>query len=145
MNMNDYKQRATQGGTIHSMNDRPCAACGDLDGCHLPGKLHRDGLTLEDFFHAQAAWSQATFGKDSERGPAGPLKHLAKEVKEALANPTDLMEYVDLQFLVFDALRRAGFTLEQLRHGCNVKLKINQARQWPKASSDEPVEHVRDA
>lgn len=25
----------------HSVREEPCAPCGDLDGCHLPGKLHR--------------------------------------------------------------------------------------------------------
>jgi hypothetical protein len=26
----------------HTCNFEACAPCGDLDGCHLPGKLHRD-------------------------------------------------------------------------------------------------------
>ena len=100
--------------------------------------------TLEEFFAAQAEWSRSVFGADHERGPAGPLKHLAKEVVEAQANPGDLMEYVDCLFLVFDSCRRAGFNLEQLREGCWRKLAINKSRTWQKPTSDEPVEHVRD-
>jgi hypothetical protein len=49
------------------------------------------------FAKEQAEWSRATFGSDTERGPVGPLKHLAKEVEECLAKPSDRMEYADLQ------------------------------------------------
>jgi ParB family transcriptional regulator, chromosome partitioning protein len=100
--------------------------------------------TLELFWKEQADWSQATFGLDSERGPIGPLKHLAKEAVEAQKDPTDLMEFVDCLFLTFDATRRAGFTYEQLLEGAWRKLEINKARQWTKpAKGDEPVEHDR--
>lgn len=127
----------------HSMNDRPCSTCGDLDGCHMPAKIRDNRLSLSEFWDALSEWSQATFGSDQERGPQGPLKHLAKEVQEALENPLDAEEYVDCIFLVFDAARRAGFTYEQLRRFCNEKLKINKARKWGKPSPTEPVEHYR--
>lgn len=26
---------------MHTYNDSPCSACGDLDGCHIPGKVRR--------------------------------------------------------------------------------------------------------
>lgn len=96
------------------------------------------------FWPAQAEWSQATFGLDSERGPIGPLKHLAKEVAEVQKNPTDLMEFVDCLFLIFDSTRRAGFTFDDLRKAAWQKLEINKARKWqtpPKG--DEAIEHVR--
>lgn len=101
--------------------------------------------SLESFWNQQAAWSQATFGLDSERGPSGPLKHLAKEAIEAQKNPTDIMEYVDCLFLVFDSARRAGFTYAEIRDSAFQKLEINQKRKWQTPSkSDEAVEHVRD-
>lgn len=100
--------------------------------------------TLRMFWHSQAEWSRATFGSDTERGPQGPLKHLAKEVQECLADPSDLMEFVDMQLLIFDAARRAGFTFEQLVKGCWEKLEVNKARKWQKPTTDEAVEHVRD-
>ena len=53
------------------------------------------GQTFLEFARLQAEWSQATFGTDAERGPIGPLKHLAKEVQEALEHLDDHMEYVD--------------------------------------------------
>ena len=99
-------------------------------------------MNMAAFWHDLADWSQATFGDDKTRGPVGPLKHLAKEVREALADPTDKMEYVDCLFPVFDAARRAGLTYGELLGLSWKKLAINKARQWPKPSSDEPVEHV---
>ncbi len=47
-----------------------------------------------------AEWSDATFGNV---GPIGPLKHLSKEALEAAAEPDDLNEWADMQFLLWDA------------------------------------------
>lgn len=104
-------------------------------------------IEMRDFFDLQAEWSQATFGKDSERGPTGALKHLGKEVKEALEATTPEernKEIVDCLFLVFDAARRAGFTYGSLAKAAKEKLEVNKQRTWPTPISDEPVEHVRD-
>lgn len=60
---------------------------------------------------AHAEWSQATFGNV---GPVGPLKHLSKEALEAAEQPGDLSEWADMQFLLWDAQRRAGITDEQI-------------------------------
>jgi hypothetical protein len=99
---------------------------------------------LQEFWNAQSEWSQATFGSDSERGPIGPLKHLAKEAAEAQEHPTDPFEYADCLFLVFDSARRAGFTLEQLTQFCWQKLEINKARKYPKVTDmNAAVEHER--
>lgn len=116
---------------------------------------------MDGFFEAQAEWSRMQFGPDSERGPLGPLKHLRKEVNEAIETAELLallkgdspeaeavrrellMEIVDGQFLVFDAGRRAGFTYDQILAACWEKLAINKTRKWNKPTSDEPVEHIR--
>lgn len=99
---------------------------------------------LKDFWIEQAAWSEKTFGPTSERGPLGPLKHLAKEVQEVIKDPSDLMEFVDCLFLVLDATRRAGFTYDQLVEGAFKKLDINKARVWKTTGNpDEPIEHDR--
>lgn len=58
-----------------------------------------------------AEWSEKTFGNV---GPIGPLKHLSKEALEAAADPNDLSEWADMQFLLWDAQRRAGITDEQI-------------------------------
>lgn len=90
-------------------------------------------------------WSQRTFGTDVERGPIGPLKHLKKEADEAIAHPQDIMEYADCLFLLFDATRRAGFTLQQLWDAALDKSSVLVKRTYPKPTTDEPSEHVRAA
>lgn len=98
---------------------------------------------IQAFWNAQAEWSQSAFGSDYERGPQGPLKHLEKEAREAQQKDTDVFEYADCLFLIFDAARRAGFSLDFLLTACEQKLEINKARKWERPTSDEPVEHVR--
>lgn len=87
-----------------------------------------------------AEWSQATFGSV---GPVGPLKHLSKEALEAAAEPGDLSEWADMQFLLWDAQRRAGITDEQITQAMTEKLAINKQRQWPEPKDGEPRLHVR--
>ena len=112
-------------------------------------KDHQTQDPMARFWVEQAAWSNAAFGPESERGPAGPLKHLVKEVQDELlpeiaaGKKGDLVEYADLQFLVFDACRRAGWTYDQLTAALFAKLEVNKNRTWSKTSADEPVEHVR--
>lgn len=98
------------------------------------------------FWNEQAAWSQATFGTDAERGPTGPLKHLEKEARESHQEPDAekrKVEIADCLFLVFDAARRAGMTFDELFNTAFAKLEVNKSRKWQKPTSDEPVEHVR--
>lgn len=94
----------------------------------------RDTLRSE---HAQ--WSQATFGNV---GPIGPLKHLSKEALEAAAAPDDLSEWADMQFLLWDAQRKAGFSDEQITQAMVEKLAVNKARQWPEPKDGEPRLHI---
>ncbi|WP_137494968.1 dATP/dGTP pyrophosphohydrolase domain-containing protein, partial [Escherichia coli] len=64
-------------------------------------------LEREQIRHEHAKWSDSTFGCV---GPIGPLKHLSKEALEAAAEPEDLSEWADMQFLLWDAQRRAGIS-----------------------------------
>ncbi len=100
-------------------------------------------LSLYGLYEAHAEWAQKTFGSDAERGPIGPLKHLHKEVDEALADPTDKMEYVDCMFLVWDAARRAKVPLEDLIELGWRKLAILKTRTYAKPEKDEFTEHER--
>lgn len=102
------------------------------------------GDKLSDLCRTQSEWSQATFGTDAERGPIGALKHLKKECDECLAKPDDREEYADLLILVLDASRRAGIKPMQLIELAQAKIEVNKKRQWPKPTSDEPVEHIRE-
>ncbi|CAH5079751.1 Eaa1 [Klebsiella oxytoca] len=87
-----------------------------------------------------AKWSQATFGNV---GPVGPLKHLAKEAMEAAAEPDDLSEWADIQFLMWDAQRRAGITDEQITQAMIEKLAVNKQREWPEPKDGEPRLHIK--
>lgn len=87
-----------------------------------------------------AEWSEKTFGNV---GPVGPLKHLSKEALEAAADPDDLSEWADMQFLLWDAQRRAGITDEQITEALEEKLKVNMARHWPEPKDGEPHLHIK--
>lgn len=86
--------------------------------------------------------SQATFG---DVGPVGPLKHLSKEALEAAAEPDDLSEWADMQFLLWDAQRRAGISDGEITAAMEEKLKVNMARQWPEPKDGEPRLHIKEA
>lgn len=87
-----------------------------------------------------AEWSQATFG---DVGPVGPLKHLSKEALEAAEEPDDLSEWADMQFLLWDAQRRAGISDGEITAAMEEKLKVNMARQWPEPKDGEPRLHIK--
>lgn len=89
-----------------------------------------------------AEWSQATFG---DVGPVGPLKHLSKEALEAAEEPDDLSEWADMQFLLWDAQRRAGISDGEITAAMEEKLKVNMARQWPEPKDGEPRLHIKAA
>ncbi|MBS8457893.1 DUF550 domain-containing protein [Escherichia coli] len=88
-----------------------------------------------------AKWSDSTFGCV---GPIGPLKHLSKEALEAAAEPDDLSEWADMQFLLWDAQRRAGISDAEITVAMEDKLKINMERQWPEPKDGEPRLHIKE-
>lgn len=108
---------------------------------------------LKNFESRRREWSHRTYGapprwingepSKNGRGPEGPLKHLQREVAEVLAAPRDLEEYADLGFLLFDALDRAGFTVEDWCYAMEFKLAKNRARKWGTPDAEGVVEHVR--
>lgn len=103
---------------------------------HAQPAPERDQVRSE---HAE--WSQATFGNV---GPIGPLKHLSKEALEAAAEPGDLSEWADMQFLLWDAQRRAGITDEQITQAMIDKLAVNKQRSWPEPKDGEPRLHIKE-
>ena len=98
-------------------------------------------LERELIRHAHAKWSDSTFGCV---GPIGPLKHLSKEALEAAAEPDDLSEWADMQFLLWDAQRRAGISDAEITAAMEDKLKINMERQWPEPKDGEPRLHIKE-
>ncbi|EHZ4701748.1 DUF550 domain-containing protein [Escherichia coli] len=98
-------------------------------------------LERELIRHEHAKWSDSTFGCV---GPIGPLKHLSKEALEAAAEPDDLSEWADMQFLLWDAQRRAGISDAEITAAMENKLKINMERQWPEPKDGEPRLHIKE-
>ncbi|CUA39435.1 prophage protein (fragment) [Escherichia coli] len=98
-------------------------------------------LEREQIRHEHAKWSDSTFGCV---GPIGPLKHLSKEALEAAAEPDDLSEWADMQFLLWDAQRRAGISDAEITAAMKDKLKINMERQWPEPKDGEPRLHIKE-
>ncbi|EDV2893487.1 DUF550 domain-containing protein [Salmonella enterica] len=95
----------------------------------------------EQIRREHAEWSDATFG---DVGPIGPLKHLSKEALEAAADPSDPLEWADMQFLLWDAQRRMGLSDEFITRAMIEKLAINKARQWPEPKDGEPRLHIKE-
>ncbi|EPJ7714342.1 DUF550 domain-containing protein [Citrobacter freundii] len=100
-----------------------------------------ESMAREQVRREHAAWSQATFG---DVGPVGPLKHLSKEAMEAAAEPDDHSEWADMQFLLWDAQRRAGISDEQITLAMVEKLAVNKQREWPEPKDGEPRLHIKE-
>ncbi|EBO3480492.1 DUF550 domain-containing protein [Salmonella enterica] len=98
-------------------------------------------LEREQIRREHAEWSDKTFG---DVGPVGPLKHLSKEALETAAEPDDLSEWADMQFLLWDAQRRAGISDEQITLAMVEKLAVNKKREWPEPKDGEPRLHIKD-
>ena len=133
-------------------NEVEIAAISDCDGCcpkcgtriHLDEEPYIAPLSAPDRDQVRqehAEWSQTTFGNV---GPVGPLKHLSKEALEAAEQPGDLSEWADMQFLLWDAQRRAGITDEQITQAMIEKLAINKQRSWPEPKDGEPRLHIKE-
>ena len=115
----------------------------DNDQAHMltAFKIALASLERERVRHEHAKWSDSTFGCV---GPIGPLKHLSKEALEAAAEPDDLSEWADMQFLLWDAQRRAGISDAEITAAMENKLKINMERQWPEPKDGEPRLHIKE-
>lgn len=113
-----------------------------VEGYTIPLYRHAQPASERDQVRiAHAEWSQATFGNV---GPVGQLKHLSKEALEAAAEPGDLSEWADMQFLLWDAQRRAGITDEQITQAMIEKLAVNKQRSWPEPKDGEPRLHIKE-
>lgn len=104
-------------------------------------KIALASLEREQIRHEHVKWSDSTFGCV---GPIGPLKHLSKEALEAAAEPDDLSEWADMQFLLWDAQLRAGISDAEITAAMEDKLKINMERQWPEPKDGEPLLHIKE-
>ena len=125
------------------------ACCAAMLQCVEPASNHEElseengaSLQLRNLIRQRhAEWSDKTFGCV---GPVGPLKHLSKEALEAAVEPDDLSEWADMQFLLWDAQRRAGISDAEITAAMEDKLKINMERQWPEPKDGEPRLHIKE-
>ena len=128
----------------HVTNDERRAELVAKDGDVAVLPLYHHAQTAserEQVRRQHAEWSQATFGNV---GPVGPLKHLSKEALEAAEQPGDLSEWADMQFLLWDAQRRAGITDDQITQAMIDKLAVNKQREWPEPKDGEPRLHIKE-
>ncbi|EBX4751190.1 dATP/dGTP pyrophosphohydrolase domain-containing protein [Salmonella enterica] len=63
---------------------------------------------------------------------------------EAAADPSDPLEWADMQFLLWDAQRRMGLSDEFITRAMIEKLAINKTRQWPEPKDGEPRLHIKE-
>lgn len=100
-------------------------------------------IDVEHLEH-QREWSTRAFGPGRRTG--GVLDHIAKEVEEVRAHPTDLSEWVDLIILALDGAWRAGHEPLAIIEAIKAKQARNEARTWPdwrELSEDVAIEHDR--
>ncbi|EDR3245183.1 DUF550 domain-containing protein [Salmonella enterica subsp. houtenae] len=123
---------------------------GEWNQEHLPGQEEYKTVPLytappaserERIRREHAEWSDKTFG---DVGPIGPLKHLSKEALEAAADPSDPLEWADMQFLLWDAQRRAGISDGEITLAMKEKLAVNKKREWPEPKDGEPRLHIKE-
>ncbi len=97
---------------------------------------------LADYLHTQARWSRQTFGPGLRT--VGITAHIAKELQEIRAEPTDLSEWIDVMILAFDGYIRAGGDPSLLMWELRKKQDINLGRRWPAPQpEDHPTEHLK--
>lgn len=132
---------------LHQISEILSKAAAQSDGGNIgyamadAVKVIDGAIAREQIRREHAAWSLTTFG---DVGPVGPLKHLSKEALEAAAEPSDLSEWADMQFLLWDAQRRAGISDEQITQAMVEKLVINKQREWPEPKDGEPRLHIKE-
>lgn len=105
-----------------------------------PYESNKSQFTRNLIRRRHAEWSEKTFGNV---GPIGPLKHLSKEALESADDVGDLSEWADMQFLLWDAQRRAGISDGEITAAMEEKLKVNMARDWPEPKDGEPRLHIK--
>ncbi|MFH2056738.1 MAG: dATP/dGTP pyrophosphohydrolase domain-containing protein [bacterium] len=99
---------------------------------------------MMEYIDRQREWSIRTFGPG--RRTVGICKHIRKEIKEVLAEPESLEEWVDIIILAIDGAWRAGYMPEAIIAGLQAKQTINIFnRQWPPVEAEDmPTEHIRE-
>ncbi|MBL8713569.1 MAG: DUF550 domain-containing protein [Alphaproteobacteria bacterium] len=85
-------------------------------------------------------FTDKTFGEST---PQSKAHHLAEEAMEAAADPSDIIEWADCTILLLDAVRKAGFTTDDLYAAVQRKMEINKSRKWGDKDQNGVVRHVK--
>lgn len=85
-------------------------------------------------------FTDKTFGDST---PQSKAHHLAEEAMEAASDPSDILEWADCTILLLDAVRKAGFTTEDLYAAMQRKMEINKSRKWGEKDDNGVVRHVK--
>ncbi len=85
-------------------------------------------------------FTDKTFGEST---PQSKAHHLAEEAMEAAADPSDIIEWADCTILLLDAVRKAGFTTDDLYAAVQRKMEINKSRKWGDKDENGVVRHVK--
>lgn len=126
-------------------------------------------MTFPELFADVQTWSAEKIGPGAERGPVGPLKHMAVEILAELLpdessilevlqrtfvkreklkkegkvqDPTNITEQADLAILLCDIAWRSGHTDQDLTDAGGDKMVVNKARYYPPMTGDGICEHV---
>jgi hypothetical protein len=106
-----------------------------------PKPLPFDFLT---HLQRQREFSERTFGPGTRT--TGIIDHIRKELREIEADPTDVIEWIDVAILALDGAWRAGYQPEQIIDALVAKQAKNEARIWPDWRTADPeraIEHDR--
>lgn len=99
-------------------------------------------MNLAKFIADQREWSKRTFGETPRT--EGILAHIAKEMDEVRADPTDVTEWIDIVILALDGAWRAGHSPEEICQAMKAKQAKNFARTYPQTPDDQPSEHIKE-
>jgi hypothetical protein len=88
------------------------------------------------------SWADSVFGKD--RKAEMILRHLEKEIKELIQEPSDLEEYADIGILWLNAAAKAGYKVDDLYFAIIGKMMVNKSRKWGRRDENGVVEHLRE-
>lgn len=110
----------------------------------FPSTAENKEYDLVKHLYRQIAFSTKTFGPDNRW--KGVVDHIRQELEEIEADPTDLIEWVDVILLAFDAAWRMGKTPEEIVSAIDAKLTKNEKRTWPDwrtMNTDKAINHDR--
>lgn len=108
---------------------------------HIAFSDHDTGLLLQALWNRQNEFQRRVFPNQTVEAK---LKHLKREVDEAMANPSDRLEWADCLLLLFAAAAKQGLTLDDLLIAAHQKIDINNDRQWHAPDRDGVCAHVKE-